>query len=204
MNAPAPVQSFILPLNWRPVLVEGKAFLWHRTSPKYLKHRELIRGPRIYRWAFKNKAGEIEAVYIGQSEAFHNRIAGYRTPTKTNQNDTDVILNKKFASCEENGGTVELQFLEVAAFEINGQLIDASVNSLGNHDVRLLLESVATVTAKSEHPNPALLNRLSKNVHEKELESLLKSMPPKRRRELLESAIDKLKQQARKANATQK
>jgi hypothetical protein len=198
------VESFTIPLNWQPVLVGGAAFPWHRESPKPWKDRELIKGPRVYRWAFKTRDSEIEAVYIGQSEAFHNRIAGYRTPAKANPNDTDVMVNNRFASCEEREGTVELQFLEITAFEINGQLIDASVKSLGNHEVRMLLESIAILTAKSEHPNPVLLNRLSRNVHEKGLESVLQSMVPKRRIEFLESEIDKLNKQAREANATQK
>jgi hypothetical protein len=68
----------------------------------------------------------------------------------------------------------------------------------------MLLESIAILTAKSEHPNPVLLNRLSRNVHEKGLESVLQSMVPKRRIEFLESEIDKLNKQAREANATQK
>jgi hypothetical protein len=132
----------------------------------------------------KNNSGEVEAVYIGQGEKFQKRLAKYRWPAKTNAKSTDAIIKKMLVLCEEKGGTVELQFLEITGFEINGQLIDSSTKSLGNHEVRILLESIAIVTAKSEMPT--LLNRLSKNVHEKDLESLLRSLPPKRQQEILD------------------
>jgi hypothetical protein len=195
-----PVQSFKIPLNWQPVLIGGAAFSWHRDSPKPSKDRELIEGPHIYRWVFKNRDGEIEEVYIGQSEKFQNRISSYRTPTKKNSKDTDVFVSKRFASCEAQGGVVELQFLEIDEIEINGQLIDSSTKSLGNHEVRILLESIAVVTAKSEKPK--LLNRLSKNVHEKGLESLLRSLSPKQQKEIL--GHFRTNKQARETNATQK
>jgi hypothetical protein len=196
-----PVQSFKIPLNWRPVLIAGTAFPWHRDSPKPWRDRELIEGPRVYRWTFKNKTCDIEAVYIGQSEKFQNRLASYRKPRKATPNSTDVILNKMFESWEQKGRAVELQFLEIAAFEINGQLIDSSTKSLRNHEVRLLLECLAIVTAKSEKPK--LLNRLSKNVHEKDLKNLLLSLSPKQQQEIL-TTLRQTNNQAREINATQK
>jgi hypothetical protein len=165
------------------VLIDGGSFPWHRDSPKPRKDREIINGPRVYRWAYKSKVGEIEAVYIGQSEAFHSRIAGYRTPTKTNPNDTDVIVSNEFAKCEKEEGSVELQFLEFAPFEINGQRIENSLGSLGNHEIRLLLECIALVTARSEKPK--LLNRLSRNVWEKQLFQLVQKSSPRRQQEML-------------------
>jgi hypothetical protein len=204
MNAVNSVESFTIPLKWKPVLIGDAAFSWHRVSPKPWRDRELIEGPRVYRWAFKKRTGEVEAVYIGQSEAFHNRIAGYRTPTKRNPKDTDVFVNSKFLSFEEREGTVELQFLDIAPFRVNGHLIDASIQSLGNHEVRLLLESVAILTAKLEHPHPKLLNRLSENVHKKGLGKLIQKMSPQQR----VKALDLLKPQTHKStrvdNATQK
>jgi hypothetical protein len=178
------VDSFKIPLNWQSVLVNGQIYPWHRKPQRVAKYRELIEGPRIYRWVFKNQNDEIQAVYIGESEKFQNRLSGYRTPTKINQQDTDVIVHNTFDDCEKQGGIVELQFLEIAAFEINGQLIDSSTKSLGNHEMRIILESIAIVTAKLEKPK--LLNRLSKNVHEKDLERLLRSLPPKRKQEILD------------------
>jgi hypothetical protein len=182
------VQSFKIPLNWRPVLIAGTAFPWHRDSPKPYKDRELIEGPRIYRWAFKNQSGGIESVYIGQSGNFQNRLASYRKPRKATPNSTDVILNKMFESWEQKGRAVELQFLEIAAFKINGLLVETSPESLGNHEIRLLIESIAVVGARSEEPK--LLNRLSKNVWEKQILQLLQNMSPRRRQE----ALDLLKQ----------
>jgi hypothetical protein len=106
-----------------------------------------------------------------------------------------------FESWEQKGRAVELQFLEIAAFEINGQLIDSSTKSLRNHEVRLLLECLAIVTAKSEKPK--LLNRLSKNVHEKDLKNLLLSLSPKQQQEIL-TTLRQTNNQAREINATQK
>lgn len=184
MSASVPVESFKIPLDWHPVLTDGIAFPWYRGSPKPWKDRELIEGPRVYRWAFKNKAGDIEAVYIGQSGKFQRRLASYRKPRKTAPKSTDVILSKMFESCEQKGGAVELQFLEIAPFKINDLLIETSTRSLGNHEIRLLIESIAVVTAKLEKPK--LLNRLFKNVHEKDLENLLRSLSPKRQQEILD------------------
>jgi hypothetical protein len=169
------IKSFKIPLNWRSVLVEEQTYPWHRKIQRSAKHRDLIDGPRIYRWVFKNQNGEIQAVYIGQSERFQSRLSGYRTPTKTNPQDTDVIVRNEIDEWEEQGGTVELQFLEIAAFGVNGQVVDSSMKSLGNHEVRVLLESIAIVTAKSEPYR--LINRLSKNVHRKDIDQVLKSGP---------------------------
>jgi len=194
------VESFNIPLNWQSVLVNGRIYPWHRKPQRNAKDRDLIKGPRIYRWVFKDQNGEIQAVYIGESEKFQNRISGYRTPTKANQQDTDVIVHNALDDCEKQGGIVELQFLEIVGFEVNGQLIDTTARSLGNHEVRILLESIAIVAARTEKPK--LLNRLSKNVHEKDLESLFRSLPPKRQQEILDSV--KANNQAREIRATQK
>jgi len=86
-----------------------------------------------------------------------------------------VIVHDAIVEWEKQGGTVELQFLEIAAFEVNGQRVDSSTKSLGNHEVRVLLESIAIVTAKSEPYK--LINRLSKNVHRKDIDQLLKNLP---------------------------
>ena len=100
------VESFKIPLNWQPVLVKGQVYPWHRKPQRYAKYRELIEGPRYYRWVFKNQNGEIQAAYIGESEKFQNRLSGYRPPTKKNQQDTDVIVHKAFDDCEKQGGMV--------------------------------------------------------------------------------------------------
>jgi len=162
-------------LNWKSILVNEKVYPWHKESPKQPKDKELINGPRVYRWVFKNQAGEVESIYIGQSEKFQNRLSGYRTPTKINQKDTDVIVHRAFSECERHGGTIELQFLEVEKLEINGQLIDTTIQSLGNQEIRLLLELIAVLTAKLEKAK--LHNRFSKNVHEKDLEKLIRIVP---------------------------
>jgi hypothetical protein len=169
------IKSFKIPLSWHCVLVEEQIYPWHRKLQRHAKHRDLIEGPKIYRWVFKNQNGEIQAVYIGQSEKFQIRLSGYRTPTKTNPQDTDVIVRSEIDDWEKQGGTVELQFLDIAAFEVNGQVIDSSTESLGNHEVRVLLESIAIVTARSEPYR--LINRLSKNVHRKDIDRVLKSNP---------------------------
>jgi hypothetical protein len=163
MKASTPISSLLISLNWIPVLVDGVKYPWHRKPQKYARNRELINGPRIYRWVLRSKVGDIESVYIGQSEKFEKRLTRYR---RLRESGTEVYVNNAFSDCEEHGGTVELQFLEVAEFEINGTLVDTSARSLGNHVVRQLLETTAILTAQSEPPN--LLNRPSKNVQLKD------------------------------------
>jgi hypothetical protein len=182
-------KSVEIPLIWRSVSVKEEVFPWHRPLQKLANHRDLIRGPRVYRWLLRNAKKEIESVYIGQSEAFHSRIAGYRAPTKSNPNDTDVILNCAFRDIEGRGGSVELQFLEIHSFTINGQVID--MGALGNQEVRLLLESLAIMTARKD--GQKLLNRLPKNAHEKAVLEVLNQIPKAKRIPLLESAIARLK-----------
>jgi hypothetical protein len=202
MNDSDSVESFNILLNWRTVLIEEAVYPWHKKPQKYLKYRELINGPRVYRWAFKNSSGEIEAVYIGESEKFENRLAGYRRPTSSTPNRTDAILNGEFANCEKREGTVELQFLEFVPFEINGQRIEAQIHSFAKHEIRLLLECIAIVTAKSEKPK--LLNRLSEDAGIKAVRHILKTVSPEQQVKLIESGLKYLKSKARDANATQK
>jgi hypothetical protein len=202
MNAMTSVNSFTIPLNWQPVLIDDNAFPWHRKSPRYLKNRARINGSQVYRWVFRGKNHEVEAVYIGQSEVFQKRISYYRGLAKKKDSE--------FAKCEEQGGVIELEFLHFDKFEVNGKRIDDNRRSLGDHDVRLLLECIAIVTAKLEKPR--VLNRLLENADKKQLRHLMKKMlhmlSPKRQQEVIDKAFDLIERQIdngpRETNATQK
>jgi hypothetical protein len=63
--------------------------------------------------------------------------------------------------------------------------------ALGNQEVRLLLESLAILTARTD--GQKLLNRLPGNAHEKAVLEVLNRIPKAKRIPLLESAIARLK-----------
>lgn len=157
-----------IPFHWTQVLDnKGAYFPWHRKVPKKL--RKHIAGPRVYRWVLR-KGDEISSVYIGQSEQFETRLGEYRNP---NRYDSDVQAAMR--ECEESGGRVELHFLDLGTgrFRINGKLISHA--SFSNHDVRIMIESIAIVTARVE--GVKLLNHVRDNTLVKMMADLFKQYP---------------------------
>jgi hypothetical protein len=116
------------------------------------------------------KGDEISSVYIGQSEQFETRLRDYRSP---NQYDRDVQAAMR--ECEESGGRVELHFLDLGTdrFRINGKLVSHA--SLSNHDVRMMMESIAIVTAGVE--GVKLINLVRDNALVKVMTDLCKQYP---------------------------
>ena len=177
-------------LNWLPVLIDGKPFPWHRESPKD-PGRELIWASRVYRWVFKDKSGEIKKAYIGQSGAFHDRIAGYRSIAKGSPTSGNDHLDD-FKTWEDGGGIVELQFLDFSEFEINGQRINAKY--LSDQEPRLFLENLAILSAKSE--KITLFNKIPENVYLREMVAILAGLPTKEQKRLIELLTARLNKQS--------
>jgi hypothetical protein len=158
-----------IPFNWAQVLERGTYFPWHRKKvPKNLPKYN-IAGPRVYRWVLR-RGEEISSVYIGQSEKFEKRLRDYRRP-----NPYDCDVQAAMRECEAGGGRVELQFLDLGtgSFRINGKLISHA--SLSNHDVRMMMESTAIVTARVE--GVKLLNHVRDNALVKVMVDLFKQYP---------------------------
>lgn len=170
------VLKFEIPLRWVRVTVKGACFDWHKSLPKTVRERDLISGPQVYRWLLRSNAGEIEWVYIGQSENFQKRISAHRG---------GAVLQERMRDCETKGGTVELEFLDLTEpLIVNGKCITNS--ALREHDVRLMMESIAVVTARTEQLR--VLNRLQENVDVKRLISFATQNPeeiPRLLRELV-------------------
>lgn len=179
------VISIEIPLYWMPVLVKGHHFPWHKNLPKTTQARDMISGPKVYRWVLRTKTGRVESIYIGQSEKFQERISAYRTGNqKALGSDKAVLAN--LGHCEDSGGAVELQFLDVdmGSFRIYGKLVNNS--SLGDHDIRLMMESIAIVAARAS--NLKVLNRLRENAHLKEIAHLVK-LTPKQVEQILQRSL---------------
>lgn len=166
--------SIVVPLHWLPVRVKESHFNWHKNLPKTVRERDQISGPKVYRWVLRTQTGEIQAVYIGQSEKFQARVSDYRRGDKAGL-DLDDTVQARMKRCENCGGTVELQFLDLDAgpFKINGMQVTNS--SLADHDIRLMMESIAIVTARAA--NLPVINRLQENVNVKSLKRLVKANP---------------------------
>lgn len=161
------IPSIKIPFHWKQVLEKEGYFPWHRVVPK--KPAKHIRGPQVYRWVLR-KGDEISSVYIGQSEQFEKRLGDYRRP-----NHYDSALQAAMRECEEGGGRVELDFLDLGSgsFRINGKLISHA--SLSNHDVRMMMESIAIMTAGVE--GITLLNHVRDNTLVRIMVGLAKQYP---------------------------
>lgn len=174
-----------IPLYWKSVLVKGAHFDWHKHPPRNVPERDLISGPRVYRWVMRTTSGEIELVYVGQSERFQKRVSEYRGGNHLRV-ESDRAFQLRSRKCEESGGSVELQFLDLNAepFSINGKAITNA--SLGDHDVRLMMESIAIVDARAR--NLSVLNQLHDNVHFKDLKRIVRQNP-----KVIEQILQKLR-----------
>ena len=168
------VANINIPLNWKAVLVNGTYFEWHKHPPRNIRERDLISGPRVYRWLMRRTSGEIELVYVGQTERFEKRVSEYRGGKQSRVEPVSTFLSTA-RKCEDSGGSVELQFLDLdkESFSVNGKAITNA--SLGDHDVRLMMEGIALVDARAR--NLSVLNRLHQNVHIKDLRRIVNQNP---------------------------
>ena len=144
------VPAIEIPLRWQPVVVKEEHLEWHRRKRLNEAERNRLRGPKVYQWVLRSAQGEKESVYIGETEAFENRISEYRATVEA------------FDDCESRGGSVRLEFLDLtdATFRINGRLVNQI--SLSHHDIRLMLEAIAVATAQAE--GVRVLNRIRENA----------------------------------------
>jgi len=147
-------------LSWKPTLFEEKHFNWHR-DPLYTSHTMRVGGPRVYRWFMRQKNGEVESVYIGESGDFYERLLDYRLRVQR-QDDRDDLVNA-MRDCENCGGAVELQFLDLdeGSFDLNGKLVNGE--TLRYHETRLMMESIAIFMAKAS--NLKVLNELREDAY---------------------------------------
>ena len=109
---------------------------------------------------------------------------------------TEALVQNEIFRCEEHNGTVDLEFLELRTpFRINGKLINDF--SLGEPDVRIMMEHIAIVTARAE--GLKLINRLSDNAYYVKIFSLVERIVGQKGkqeamrsiRNILESAVNK-------------
>lgn len=155
-----------IPLLWKAVFVKQQHFAWHRKSRLNVRERDTIAGPQVYKWVLRDKTHKIEAVYIGETERFEARLRSYRianakAPTKTKR------IRQELKRCEDEGGSVELQFLdlELGQFMLNGILVNHF--SMLEHTARRLMESIAVFVAEAE--GYQVLNHSRKNVVKKDI-----------------------------------
>jgi hypothetical protein len=162
-----------IPLLWKAVLVKQQHFAGHRNPRLNVQERDAVAGPQVYKWVLRDKADKIEAVYIGETERFETRLGSYRianakAPTKTKR------IRQELKRCEDEGGSVELQFLDLESgqFMLNGTLVDRF--SMAEHTARILMESIAVFVAEAE--GYRVLNHSRKNVAKKNTLKLLNQM----------------------------
>lgn len=156
-------------LLWKPVslTLKGKPFQWHLQRPPRVRARDQIDGPKVYRWTMANSSGEIYCSYIGETQDFRQRLAEYRTNGATRQH---AAVKEAMRQCVHDGGTVELWFLDLGTFSlrINGELLPK--RTLADHDVRLMMENFAILTARVQ--GMKLLNHDRGNVFMKNMSRL--------------------------------
>jgi|GEM_PF-6574647 len=165
------VRKIDIHLVWRQVLLaNGKPFPWHQRAARYAHDREMLDGPQVYRWILRDANGAEECSYIGETEAFQNRLSKYRRPNAVRLN-TEKRVREEIDKCERRGGTIELWFLDLDAgsFSLNGHAINKY--SLGESDVRRMLESIATFTERQS--GRKLLNAIEDNAVNRKLLALL-------------------------------
>lgn len=177
-----------IPLRWRTVGTVQSGIAWHRKERLNARERDAIFGPRVYRWVLRGKTHEIDAVYIGETERFEIRLRSYcivnvKPPTKTRR------IREELKRCEDEGGTVELQFLDLESgqFILNGTLVNRF--SLAEHTARRLLESVAVFAAEAEEYK--VLNHSRRNVAKNDIVKLFNQSKDKGK--LLDAVLQTLK-----------
>ena len=162
-----------IPLRWEPVVLSnGKRFNWHKERAPADADRRRLDGARVYRWILRDADGKIDRLYIGESGAFNERITQYRSDCPAD-GSTEAALRTEMNNCEANGGSVDLEFLSLEApIHVNGKIINNY--TLGEHNVRLMMENIAIVTAKVQ--GLKLVNRLGENIIETKLVALLQKV----------------------------
>jgi hypothetical protein len=188
--------SFVVQLHWKAIkLCDGRRFDWHKKRARAARDREQLEGPRVYRWVLRGTDGLPEQFYIGQAGNFEQRLPKYRS-RKLAVDSTEALVQNEIFRCEEHNGTVDLEFLELRTpFRINGKLINDF--SLGEPDVRIMMEHIAIVTARAE--GLKLINRLSDNAYYVKIFSLVERIVGQKGkqeamrsiRNILESAVNK-------------
>ena len=176
-----------IPLSWKAVLVKQEHFAWHGKLRLNVRERDAIAGPQVYRWVLRDNTHKIEAVYIGETERFEVRLRSYciadaKVRTKTKR------IRQELKRCEDEGGSVELQFLDLESgqFTLNGALVNRS--SMAEHTARRLMESIAVFVAETE--GYQVLNHSRKNVAKKNILKLLNQSNDKGK--LLDSVLQTL------------
>ena len=164
------IPNIAIPVHWKTVEVTHSCTPWHRKPSLNVRERDAIAGPRVYRWVLRDKIHKIEAVYIGETERFEVRLRSYcignaKVPTKTKR------IRQELKHCENEGGSVELQFLdlELGQFTLNGTLVNRF--SMAEHTARLLMEGIAVFVAEAE--GYQVLNHSRQNVAKKDIVKLL-------------------------------
>jgi hypothetical protein len=165
-----------VPLLWKAVLVKQQHIAWHRKPRLNVQERDVIAGPQVYKWVLEDKNQKVEAVYIGETERFETRLGSYRignanAPAKTQR------IRQELKRCEDEGGLIELQFLdlELGQFMMNGILVNRLL--MAEHTARILMESIAVFVAGAE--GYRVLNHSRKNVAKKNIVKLLIQMKVK-------------------------
>jgi hypothetical protein len=162
--------NLVVPLHWKAVVLrDGSRFDWHRKAARAPEDREQLEGARVYRWVFRGADGRPKQFYIGESGKFEKRLLNYRSRSLA-EDSTEALLQDEISRCEEQGGTVDLEFLDLETpLSLNGKLI--SKYSLGELDVRVMMENIAIVTTRTE--GAKLINRLGDNAYYAKILSLV-------------------------------
>ena len=162
-----------IPLLWKAVLVKQQHFAGHQKPRLNVRERDAIEGPQVYKWVLRDKTHKIEAVYIGETERFETRLGSYRI-TNAKATAKTKRIRQELKRCEDEGGSVELQFLdfESGQFMLNGILVNRF--SRAEHTARRLMESIAVFVAEAE--GYRVLNHSRKNVAKKNILKLLSQM----------------------------
>src|SRR5208283_5308029 len=102
-------------------------------------------------WLMRTKDNDIESCYVGESVDFHGRLLSYRRSFQK-PNGRNKLLVNAIKDCEDSKGTVSLEFLciGVNGFELNG--IPINKFALGNHEVRLMMESISIAILMAKYP----------------------------------------------------
>jgi hypothetical protein len=162
-----------IPLLWKAVLVKQQHFAGHQKPRLNVRERDAIAGPQVYKWVLRDKTHKIEAVYIGETERFETRLGSYRI-TNAKATAKTKRIRQELKRCEDEGGSVELQFLDLESgqFMLNGILVNRF--SMAEHTARILMESIAVFVAEAE--GYRVLNHSRKNVAKKNILKLLSQM----------------------------
>ena len=177
MSAVGAVPNIEIPLCWeKPELVKGKHFVWHRENLYNIPANEISKlmcGAKVYRWLMRSKSNEMESCYIGQSVDFDQRLNQYRRSFRK-PDGKHKLLVEAMRDCENSNGTVNLEFLCVGVdgFQLNEILINRW--TLGNQDVRLMMESISIAAFRAQHPNVKLINHQRKSAFARAEPELMK------------------------------